>query len=160
MNEREAIEEPAGEKAPAEEGYEAAEGTGLAPDAGEEPGEDAEDAGEEASEEEGFTDTLEGDRQLDTTPSLAEHMPELETRVIISSKARLLPGKVMLGRKKTFKVEIVIPYDGEKVRAINDLVGGYVDLQLIREVYKDPQSAAEEEALKQYWLDFGQEVGA
>jgi hypothetical protein len=116
---------------------------------------DTEGDGEEAESDEGE----EGEEMVDTF-DYKEHLPEQLDPFDIVFKARLAGDKVIAGRKKTVQVQVIIPYDSEKVRAVNDLLGEYVTLVIRRDRFKEPETELEKEAVKQYWFDFGQEVGA
>lgn len=131
--------------------------------------EEREDDGTVTDEEE-TVGNLEGDEQdedqdqegedLLDTRDLSEHLPDRIDPLNIVFKAKVTKDKVVAGRKKTVKIQIIVAYDSEKIRDVNDLLGEYVTLTINKERFKEAETDIEKEALRQYQFNFGEEVGA
>jgi hypothetical protein len=105
-------------------------------------------------------DPLKAEEVMVDTLDLSEHMPDKLEPLDIIFKAKLVEDKVVAGQKKTVKIQVIVPYESERIRQVNDLLGEYVTLVIRRDQFKEPETELEKDALKQYYFEFGEEVGA
>lgn len=109
---------------------------------------------EEAQEASGITPPIVG------RDNYENYLPVVEKEIVIASKGKLAGDKIIVGRKKTVEIRVIIPYESDKIQQVNDLLGSYVEVAFKHVVYATPLSAMERDAMNQLQFDFQEEVGA
>mgnify|MGYP000875007779 CR=1 FL=1 len=109
---------------------------------------------EEAQEASGITPPIVG------RDNYENYLPLVEREIVIVSRGKLAGDKIIVGRKKTVEIRVIIPYESDKIQQVNDLLGSYVEVEFKHVVYATPLSPMEKDAMNQLQFDFQEEVGA